>query len=307
MRRLPPLSALLAFEAAARHGSFKRAAQELAVTPTAISHQIRSLEEQTGLTLFERQVRKVVLTEAGARLYPVLREGFDSFEAAFAEVLRSKQRERVSISATNAFTAKWLVPRVAGFHRLHPEIDLQLHASDVVIDLAEQKIDIAIRYGRGPYPGMTVEPMFSDQFAPVVSPALGVRTPADLQKVPRIHFEWKRAHPANPTWDVWFEQAHLPRTSTLGQLRFSDESHAIHAAVAGQGIALVSLVLVETELASGQLVQPFGPTLTGYAHHLVTPGETAPSPSVLAAVRWLQSEVAVFKRTRKAKRGASDT
>src|SRR5262245_37248924 len=122
MRRLPPLSALRAFEAAARHGSFKHAASELSVTPTAIATQIRSLEEHTGLTLFERKVRKVVLSEAGVQLYPVLRDGFDAFEAALGRLSQAKNRAQVTISATNAFTVRWLVPRVAGFRRLHPKI-----------------------------------------------------------------------------------------------------------------------------------------------------------------------------------------
>lgn len=128
MRRLPPLSALRAFEAAARHGSFKLAANELAVTATAVSHQIRFLEEYTGLTLFERQVRKVVLTAAGSQLYPVLRDGFNAFEETLSRLGAAGDRQQVTISATNAFTAKWLAPRVAGFSKLHPGVDLLLHA-----------------------------------------------------------------------------------------------------------------------------------------------------------------------------------
>lgn len=123
-----PLSALRAFEAAARLGSFKQAADDLAVTPTAISHQIRALEEQLGLALFDRQVRKVVLTEAGAQLYPVLRDGFDAFAATLERLLQKRLRAQVSISATNAFTVKWLVPRMASFRAMHPEVDLQLQA-----------------------------------------------------------------------------------------------------------------------------------------------------------------------------------
>lgn len=230
MRRLPPLSALRAFEAAARNGSFKSAANELAVTPTAISHQIRSLEDYTGLTLFERKVRKVVLTEAGVQLYPVLRDGFDGFEAMLERLVRAKKKERVTISATNAFTVKWLVPRVASFRRLHPGIDLHLHASDDAVDLAAGEIDIAIRYGQGPYPGLLAEAMFADQFAPLAHPGLGVRFPADLTRLPLVQFQWRRPHLRNPTWENWFAQAGLPWTSSLGQLSFSDEGHAIQAA-----------------------------------------------------------------------------
>ncbi|MGO1070735.1 LysR substrate-binding domain-containing protein [Lysobacter sp. CA199] len=291
MRRRLPLSALRAFESAARHGSFSRAAGELAVTPTAVSHQIRSLEESLGVPLFERRARKVALTEAGSQLYPVLRDGFDAFEGALERLARIRTRAAVTVSATNAFTSKWLLPRVASFTVLHPQIDLQLHASDEAVDLVGGGVDIAIRYGRGPYPGLLAEPMFADDFAPVVNPRLGVRVPSDLDAVPIIHFQWKRHHPLNPTWEAWFARAGLAWRSASGELRFSDESHAIQAAVAGQGAALLSLALVRDEIAAGQLVQPFGPVLAGHAYHLVTDPERATSPSVSAALEWLRAQV----------------
>lgn len=291
MRRLPPLSSLRAFEAAARHGSFKQAASELAVTPTAISHQIRFLEETTGLTLFERQVRKVVLTEAGARLYPVLRDGFNAFEATLAQLTRGVARSEVTISATSAFTAQWLAPRVASFGLLHPDIDLLLHASDTPVDVAGAAVDIAIRYGRGPYPGAEAEAMFSDRFAPVASPALGPLTLDDLDRVPLIGFRWAHPDPLNPTWELWHASAGLPWPRRPGQLRFSDEGHAIQAALAGQGIALVSLALVAQDLAAGRLVQPFGPQIAGHTYHLVTSAGRARQAAVKAALVWLRAEM----------------
>jgi LysR family glycine cleavage system transcriptional activator len=292
MRRLPPLSALRAFEAAARHGSFKLAANELAVTPTAISHQIRFLEEYTGLGLFERQVRKVVLTDAGAALYPVLRDGFNAFEAVLQGLAAHKARRQVRISATNAFMARWLAPRVADFRRLHPDIDLELHASDQAVELGGELADLAIRYGRGPYPGMVSEPLFADRFAPVASPALAVSGPADLAAFPLIDFKWSRQHPLNPTWKNWFAAAGLAWPAPRGQLRFSDEGHAIQAALAGQGVALLSLELVADELAAGRLVQPFGPAIPGHTYHLVRSAGHAPAPHVEAAQAWLRSQAA---------------
>jgi LysR family glycine cleavage system transcriptional activator len=287
-RRLPPLSALRAFEAAARHGSFKQAAHELAVTPAAISHQLCALEEHTGLTLFERRTRKVVLNEAGAKLYPVLRDGFDAF-AEVMERLNRSRRAQVTISATNAFTARWLVPRLAVFRAFHPQIDLQLHASDEVVNLDTAAIDIAIRYGSGPYPGFDVVPMFADHFAPAFNPMLKIETLADLAQRPLIDFQWRRRSPDNPTWERWFAAAGLPEPEAEPHLRFSDESHAIQAAVAGQGVGLVSLALVKDALAAGQLVQPFGPPIAGYRHHLLTRnGETG--DAVVATARWLRSE-----------------
>lgn len=290
MRRLPPLSSLRAFEAAARHGSFKRAAEELAVTPTAISHQIRALEESLGLALFARAVRQVRLTEAGAQLYPVLQQGFDAFEAVLQRLRQPNRRAQVTISATNAFTAKWLIPRVAGFHALHPQIDLQLHASDEPVDLGKRQVDIAIRYGRGPYPGLVAEVLFEDSYAPVANPLLRVASAADLAAVRLIHFDWKSASPTHPTWERWFARAGSQRDAALGQLRYSDEGHAIQAAVAGQGVALLSLAMVSQELASGQLMQPFGPAIPGHAYHLVTRADHSPDAATGAVLAWLRAQ-----------------
>ena len=291
-RRSLPLSALRAFEAAARLGSFKAAAEELAVTPTAISHQIRGLEEQSGVALFERQVRRVTLTEAGAQLYPVLRDGFDAIQSALERLTQPRRRPQVVISATNAFTVKWLVPRMSDFRLRHPGIDLQLQASDEVVDLRSTAVDIAIRYGRGPYPGLSTEPLFADHFAPVANPRLGVSSVEDLARVPLICFDWKRPQPENPTWERWFAAAGVPSRSPAGQLRFSDEGHAIQAAVAGHGIALVSQALVAEELAAGHLVQPFGPVIDGHTYHLAVSSERAPSTSTQAAMVWLRQQAA---------------
>jgi len=291
-RRSLPLSGLRVFEAAARLGSFKAAAQELAVTPTAVSHQIRALEAQTGLALFDRHVRRVSLTEAGAQLYPVLRDGFDAFEATLARLTQQRARTQVTISATNAFTVKWLVPRMADFRNRHPGIDLQLQASDDVVDLRSAAVDIAIRYGRGPYPGLVTKPLFTDQFAPVANPRLGVASPDDLAHVPLIRFNWKWSHPDNPTWERWFDvaQRSLPRQAS--ELRFSDEGHAIQAAVAGHGVALVSLPLIAEELAAGHLVQPFGPAIAGHTYHLAMHAGRPPSAPVQAVAHWLSAQAA---------------
>lgn len=297
MRRLPPLSSLRAFEAAARHGSFKQAAAELAVTPTAISHQIRFLEEYTGLSLFERQVRKVILTEAGITLYPVLRDGFNTFETTLQRLTRMAPRRQVVISATNAFMAHWLAPRVADFRCRHPDIDLELHASDQPIELGFGQGDIAIRYGHGPYPGMHSTPLFSDSFAPLASPALADADLAD-QRLPLIDFRWMREHPLNPTWQAWFAAVGLPWAVRPGQLCFSNEGHAIQAALAGQGVALLSLELLGGELEAGRLVRLPGPTLPGHTYHLLSNAGHAPEPHVTAARNWLRAQGAASTGTR---------
>ena len=293
-RRLPPLSALRAFEAAARLRSFKRAAQELSVTPTAISHQVRALEEHIGLRLFERQTRRVALTAAAERLFPVLRDGFDAFAAAVEALRAPPQRRALTLSATLSFTAKWLVPRMASFRQACPDLDLRLHASDDPVDLHAGLADAAIRYGRGPFPGLEAEPLIENRFAPVCSPRLSLRQPRDLHEHMLLHSEWRHPTADTPTWRLWRERAGLAELAGLdvdAGLRFTDESHAIQAAIAGHGVALLSLALVADDLASGALMQPFGPALDGYPHWFVrAPGV---EPAGLAALRdWLRAQAA---------------
>lgn len=230
-----------------------------------------------------------MLTEAGAQLYPVLRDGFDAFADVLGRLTRRRNRAQVTISATGAFTARWLVPRVAHFRALHPNIDLQMQASDDVVDLSAAGVDIAIRYGVGPYPGLKVFPLFADRFVPVFNPMLQVESVADLARRPLIEFQWRRHHVDNPTWPRWFAAAGLQAPAEPPSLRFSEESHALQAAVAGQGIALASLPLVSDELAAGHLVAPFAPSITGFRHHLLTK-EGEANAAVDAALRWLLSE-----------------
>lgn len=286
-RRLPPLSSLRAFEAAARHQSFRLAAVELSVTPTAVSHQIRQLESLLGVTLFERRVRKVLLTAEGRMLFPVLRDGFDAFAAAFAPLLQPRKPDTLTVSATPAFVARRLVPKVATFHASHSELNLHLHTSTTPVDFATQPIDAAIRYGRGDYPGLHSECLLHTRFAPMCSPRLGLREPAELSQHPLLHFQWQATLPDPPDWPAWARQAGASPLDFRRGVTFSDETHAITAAIAGQGVALLNTALVADELTQGALVQPFGPSLDGYAYYLVCPPETARSPALDALRRWL--------------------
>lgn len=291
MRRLPPLAALRAFEAAARHLSFKRAAAELAVTPTAISHQIRLLEETIGLKLFLRRPRRLVLTAEGQTLYPVLRHGFDAFADAIQRLRAVPARSVVTLSATRAFAARWLVPRAASFAAANPGMDLRLHAADEPVDLQAGTIDAAMRYGRGRFPGLAAEELFRDTFAPVASPRLELKRADDLRRHTLIHFEWHRTDRETPVWPRWLERAGLRGFSPKAELTFNDESHAIQAAIAGHGVALLSLQLIADELASGALVQPFGPVLPGYRCYLVYPEAAAKSEKIAAVRRWIRGEL----------------
>jgi LysR family glycine cleavage system transcriptional activator len=296
MRRLPPLSSLRAFEAAARRGSFKLAANELGVTPTAISHQIRSLEDYTGVSLFERRTRLVVLTQAGDQLYPVVRDGFDAIAEILDHLAQRRRRSQITVSATPAFAAKWLIPRMSRFQKHHPDIDLQLHTSNEPVSLSDGNVDLAIRYGEGPYPGCETEKMFTDDFCPVVNPKLGVALVSDFAKVPLIRFEWTRKHPKNPSWELWFAQAGVMQPTSPTELRFSDESHAIQAAVAAQGIALLSLALVADELTAGQLVRPFPQVISGHTYHIVRSSDAPVTPALVATLEWLRWEIGSRER-----------
>lgn len=303
MRRLPPLSALRAFEAAARNRSFKRAAAELGVTPTAISHHIRSLEDHLQVSLFERRARQVTLTHDGARLYPVLREGFDGFARILQQIKADPTPATVTVSATTAFTARWLVPKVARFQLANPTIHLQLHSSDSPTDPNKGDVDIAIRYGRGPYNGYRAEHFFEDEFGVVASPSLGVQRPEDLLRAPIIDFKWTNPHPDHPSWLNWYQISDYPLQVAPALLTFTDESHAIQAVLAGQGVALLSLRLLAEELDLGRLVQPFGPTLRSMSYHLVEATGPERRPEVEAVRRWLFSELLLST----ASRGSIDT
>jgi LysR family glycine cleavage system transcriptional activator len=294
MRKLPPLATLRAFEAAARHLSFKRAADELAVTPTAISHQIRLLEETLGQKLFERRTRRVIMTSAAQTLYTPLRDSFDAIAQAVERASAIKAASTVTLTATMAFTSKWLVPRAASFRERFPGINLRLLASDDVIDLKTGAADIAIRYGAGTYPGCRSQLLFQETFAPVCSPHLNVQTPADLEDHALIHSEWRQLDEITPTWPRWYAKAGLPYRRPGSDIVFTDETHAIQAAVAGQGVALAGVALVADELATGTLTVPLGPTLTGRGFYLVIPDGHLDDGSVEAVREWLIGEAASF-------------
>ncbi len=290
-RRLPPLHSMRAFEAAARHLRFQRAAAELSVTPTAVSHHVRVLESALGVRVFERHARHIELTAHGRELYPVLREGFDAFADAIARIKSGKARTIVTLSATVAFTARRLVPRVPAFHRDNPKMDLRLHASDEPADLHAGVADAAIRYGRGEYPELHSEKLLQDFFAPVCNPILRVREVRDLSRQTMIHFEWRRTRRENPTWSRWLKKSGAPDIRPKADLIFTDESQAIQAALAGHGVALVSLTLVADELARGTLIRPFGPMMQGYQYSLVYAPEVAQSERIKALRTWIYKEL----------------
>ncbi|TFW03162.1 LysR family transcriptional regulator [Oxalobacteraceae bacterium OM1] len=292
MRKLPPLSALRVFEAAARRLSFKGAAEELNVTPTAVSHQIRQLEETLGTKLFERGTRCVRLTASGHQLFPPLRDGFEGFERAIQTVRRMHGLNVATLTSTVAFMARRLAPRAGSFRDAYPDWTLRLDASNRPVDL-DVEADAAVRYGSGLYPGLVVEPLFQDRFAPVCSPHLTLSSKEDLRNATLVHFDWgpaARDDERAPVWRHWLEQSGVSGIDPEAGLSFTDEIHAVQATVAGQGIGLLSLTLVADELASGVLVQPFELSLESYRYDLVYSPRAAGRPATMLLRDWVTAQ-----------------
>ena len=294
-RPLPPLNALRAFEAAGRHLSFTKAAAELNVTPAAVSHQIRALEAWLGVPLFRRMTRALRLTEAGRAALPELSHGFDSLLQAVETMRAHGDSGVLTISVSPSFGAMWLVPRLEGFRRLHPDIEIRIDGTDRLADLTRQDADVAIRYGPGGYPDLQVDRLFGQANTPVCSPALRdgtppLKRPEDLRHHTLLHIDWKDAE---ASWRMWLLAAGRRDIDPTRGPRFTQESMAVEAARNGQGVALVGDMLVADELAAGRLVRPFDPDLSTpltFAYYLVSAKERAAQPKIAAFRDWLLTE-----------------
>ncbi|MGA2128291.1 MAG: transcriptional regulator GcvA [Xanthobacteraceae bacterium] len=293
---LPPLNALRAFEAIARHLSFSRAADELHVTPAALSHQIRGLEEQLGVALFHRRTRGIELTDAGRLIYPGLHAGFASVRDAVARLDRAREDRILVISATPGLTAKWLVPRLWRFLAAHPQIDARISASMGFADFIGDEVDVAIRLSGGVHPGLYVERLFDDSVLPVCSPRLieqGLRGIEDLARFTLIHYEIPLSSPSPPLWAEWLTVAGARGVDATRGLRLNVADHALDAAVAGAGVALSYKLIATDDVRSGRLLIPFGPELPLHerAYHFVClPGHET-RPNVRAFHDWLFAEM----------------
>ncbi|MBV8156675.1 MAG: LysR family transcriptional regulator [Dyella sp.] len=302
MQKLPPLRALQAFEAVARHRSFKTAAAELNVTPTAISHQIRMLEQLCGKPLFQRRPRPLRLTPAGEQLYPALRSGFALFAEAIESIGQSGAARPLRVTSPNAFASRWLVPRLPAWQAIHPEWPLDIIGTDRVLDLAAGEADIAIRYARSAPKGLVCTEIARDTFIAVASPALLEREGRvtleidDLLRLPLIHYEWSSGDPSAPTWTQWFAAAApgmRDASAPRGQrdLGFREELHAIDAVVAGQGVALCSDVVVDGLLRSGALCRAHAMGLPGFGFYVAHDAGHRGSDAVETFAAWLLSAV----------------
>jgi LysR family glycine cleavage system transcriptional activator len=297
MLRLPGLPAMRVFEAAARHLSFTRAASELGVTPAAVSNQIRVLEDQLGRRLFTRTSRAMQLTSHGEVLLGGVTEAFAILSRTVQQIT-TVQRPRLSITTSPSFAAKWLVPRLAGFQRANPEIDVSVDVSDRVIELGGQGAQVAIRFGGGTYPGMTSDRLFDEFLFPVCSPRLldgphPLLTPDDLRHHTLIHLDWRARGDTWPDWRMWLLAAEAKGVDPDRGLHLSQTDLVIQAAIAGQGIALGNTSLVGDDLASGRLVQPFDLSLKApsvFAYHLVIPTAMLDQLIVAAFRQWMLAE-----------------
>ena len=301
-RRLPPLNALRAFEAAARHLSFTRAADELAVTQTAISHQIKGLEARLGVQLFRRLPRGLVLTEEAQLFLPAIRDAFDRIAAATERLTREQGSGVLTLSTLPSFAGKWLVPRLGRVRQAHPEIDLRISASLRLVDFDRDNVDVAIRSGRGHYPGLRVDRLFTEEVFPVCSPRLlaegphPLRTPDDLRHHVLLHdLDPGQVVFADATepWRRWLAAAGVDGVDVERGPLFEDTHLLLDAAIAGHGVALGRSAIAAADLAAGRLVRPFEVSLPfGLAYYLVCPEASAERPKVRAFREWLLAEAA---------------
>jgi LysR family transcriptional regulator, glycine cleavage system transcriptional activator len=301
-RTLPPLNALRAFEAAARHLSFTAAASELNVTQAAISHQIKALEERLGLKLFRRVGRGLLLSDAAQAYLTEIGAAFDRIAGATQRLHQHDAAGVLSATVLPSFAAKWLLPRLGRFRAAHPEIDLRISSSVEQVDLAREDFDIALRAGSGVYPGMRADLILTENFFPVCSPALlsgprPLRVPADLRAHTLLHDE------PRDLWQLWLKMVGIADIDATRGPGFSDSGMVIQAAIEGQGIAIAKGTLAGDDLKAGRLVRPFDQSLpANYSYWLVCPEASAERPKIVAFRDWLLAEAGTVPQRQDAPR-----
>lgn len=299
---LPPLRELQVFESAARLLSFRKAADELCVTPTAVSHQIRLLESYCGQPLFRRQPRPLQLTPAGAQLLPVVRDAFLSISDELARLTPGSRIGHLRVTTTSAFAARWLLPRLESWRTEAPGSTLDIVGTDAVLSLRTGEVDVAIRYARQPpTDGLAVE-LIRDTFHVVAAPSMlqgdvGIIEPRAILNMPRVEVGWPLADVGAPTWRHWEAAARAAGHPLKGavrppQLKFHEEHHGIEAIVAGQGLGLCSDVLVARELRDGRLLRISDIVLPGYGFYFIYRGEHPRRGALEALLRWMQRQAA---------------
>ena len=289
MRNLPSLATLRAFESAARLGSFKDAASELSLSPTAISHQVRNLEKISGQQLFDRQTRAVSLTEVGKEFYNTLTPGLKTISTAYDRLWKRSRRLQVTLGAGPVFASRWLVPRLSDFLAKNQTIDLWLHHSSLAVWEQMDQYDLAIAWGNGNWKGVTAERLFSISMSPVVATSLGYgkqpRAPSELLNFPLLH------HRDMTNWSNWFSQFGIRLSENSSGVVFDDANILLQAALEGRGVALGILQFIQDDLKTERLIQPFDKAIESPdAYFLIYKANSILNEAEHAVCNWLRQE-----------------
>jgi LysR family glycine cleavage system transcriptional activator len=308
---LPQLSSLRSFEAVARRLSFSKAAEELHVTPGAVSQQIRMLEELLGARLFDRTKRSVALTDVAARMLPDIQAGLEMFSRACSSKTAPVGERTLTISVAPSFASKWLLPRLPSFYDQHADIDLRISATVGLADFKRDRVDLAIRLGHGRYPGLHAEPLFAEALTPMCSPELlkgkgRLKKPDDLRKHRLIHDTSIPGGGEHAAWDRWLALVGAKHVSAHRGAKFTLAELAMQAAIDGAGVVLGRLVLAEGDLAAGRLVRPFKKVLPlDVSYFLVRSSATPPRHEILCFQNWLFHSLKHSRLTKNSFRSAS--
>ncbi|MGE3142664.1 MAG: transcriptional regulator GcvA [Hyphomonadaceae bacterium] len=292
-RRLPPLNALRAFEVVARHLSITSAADELGVTPGAVSQSVKALEEYVGRSLLNRTARGLVLTEAAAAALPALSEGFDRLAEGARRLSGPERGGRLTVSVAPSFAAKWLAPRLADFSVQYPDLDIQIQASMGLANFESEGVDLAIRYGAGRWQGLESKLLMTEEVTPVCAPSAAekISTPSDLAHFTLIHDDSFLNDESCPDWAMWLKAAGVTDLDATRGPRFNQSSLALEAAASGQGVVLAKRALAQADLDSGRLVAPFTVrTPIEFAYYIVYPPGRTRSRPARAFLTWLTAQ-----------------
>lgn len=298
IEQFPGLRSLRAFVAAAQHLSFSRAAEDMGVTPAAISHQIKEIEDQLRVALFIRNSRTMALTQEGEILATAARESLETLGRAVKRAKRLENRNQIRVSASPSIGAKWLVPRLDRFLEIAPNSDVRLDVTSSLVDFERDDVDIAIRFGEGRYPGMDAQLLFRDIVFPVCSPSIITKEtplnhPRDLLKHKLIHLDYEIQSSPWPNWKMWMAAAGIKDFDDRSGLHFRQTSLTVQAAIDGMGVALGDSNLVADDLAAGRLVKPFELALRTppqFAYYIITPRNAPPNPLVALFRDWCMKE-----------------
>ncbi|PHM46034.1 LysR family transcriptional regulator [Xenorhabdus mauleonii] len=290
-RRLPPLGSLRVFDTVARLKSFKLAAEEIGVSPTAISHQIKLLENQLMVRVFERSPRHVKLTTEGNILYSATTQAFSLLKTAIAKIDSQHTPVPLTLTATTAFISFWLVPHLTLLREQLPDIDLLFHANDNVVDIESAGVDLAIRYGFPSEEETNSHPIFKDDFVLAASPSLRINKLEDLLQTTLIHTDGRRIPDPSPDWNIWRSQFGPKELAVSHGLHFTDEVHSIQSAIAGQGVVIASRLMIRQAIKDGLLVCPFPYQLRGATYYIVENPSSQHTNAIKYFRQWIETQI----------------